>query len=393
MSDESETQSDTLLESIDRATLTPLVRQALGIETVDVADHEYREIRERAGGAEGVYRFTGSGCDRGETIPWSLILKIVRFAPDRDDPADCAYWKREVLAYQSGLVDDLPGGLAAPRCFGVVEQPGGQFWLWLEEVRDDIGPRWPLEHYGVVARHLGQFNGAYVMGKAIPCEPWLSRDWLRVHFSATRPGVASGIARLREAFQRPLVHSVYPPSIAESVFRLWTQRDALLDALDRLPQTFCHMDAFRRNLFARQSADGRGQTVAIDWSYVGTGAIGEEIGALVGMSLLWEFQEIGWDRAPELDRIVFDGYLEGLREAGWRGDPRLARSGYTVASALRCGVVYTWWVVSVLLDEDECARWAQIMGCPMQEFVDHLAEWIRFSVTLGDEARELLDEL
>jgi len=29
----------------------------------------------------------------------------------------------------------------------------------------------------------------------------------------------------------------------------------------------------------------------------------------------------------------------------------------------------------------------------MEEFVDHLAEWIRFSLALGDEAWELIDEL
>jgi len=339
--------SDTQLQSVDRATLTPIVRQALGSDTIEVVDHQCQEIRGRAGGAEGVYRFTGSGHDQGEAVPWSLILKIIGPRPDFDDPSGWAYWKREMLAYQSGLLDALPGGLAAPRCFGVVEQPGGQFWLWLEEAADNIGSadgigsRWPLEHYGVVARHLGQFNGAYVMGRPIPSEAWLSRGLLCSQLESPRPGAAFGIARLRNSLQRSLVRRVYPSSIAESVFRLWTQRDVLLDALDRLPQTFCHMDAFRRNLFAQQSADGRGQTVAIDWSYVGTGAIGEEIAALVGMSLLWEFQEIGWDRALELDRIVFDRYLEGLDEAGWHGDQLEARSGYTVASALRCGVVYT----------------------------------------------------
>jgi hypothetical protein len=29
--------------------------------------------------------------------------------------SDLGHWKRESLAYQSGLLDDLPGELAAPR--------------------------------------------------------------------------------------------------------------------------------------------------------------------------------------------------------------------------------------------------------------------------------------
>lgn len=42
--------TDLQLQSIDRATLTPLVRQALGRETVDVSDYRFQEIH---GGVSG----------------------------------------------------------------------------------------------------------------------------------------------------------------------------------------------------------------------------------------------------------------------------------------------------------------------------------------------------
>jgi hypothetical protein len=102
--------------------------------------------------------------------------------------------------------------------------------------------------------------------------------------------------------------------------------------LERLPRSLCHHDAFRRNLFARQGQDGRAETVAIDWDKLGTGWIGKEIVALFATSLI--FFEIDLDRIAELDALIFNGYLDGLRDAGWRGDPRWARFGYAATAAL-----------------------------------------------------------
>jgi hypothetical protein len=62
----------------------------------------------------------------------------------------------------------------------------------------------------------------------------------------------------------------------DRIEQFWGQRHDLLRALDHLPVCFCHHDAFRRNLLARNVAE----TVAIDWSYTGFGAVGEESGTL-----------------------------------------------------------------------------------------------------------------
>ncbi|MFQ5614419.1 MAG: phosphotransferase, partial [Anaerolineae bacterium] len=318
------------LQAIDRVTLTPLVRRALGSRTVEVVDWNYNQIH---GGFEvnaGIYRFAGQGRDRGKTVPWSLILKIIRPPAGEDDPGDWNYLKRDVLVYQSGLLADLPGGLAAPRCFGITEETDGEFWLWLEEVADDIGPQWPLTRYGLAARHLGRFNGAYLTGRRpLPSQPWLSRGWLR----SLVPQAAPQIAQLPTVLDHPLVRRLYPPDVAGGLFRLWAERETFLEALDRLPQTFCHRDAFRRNLFARRGPDGREQTVAIDWVFAGAGAVGAEMVALVVATL--GFREVEFDRAQELEIIVFEGYLAGLDAAGWGGDPRLVRFGYAAAAALR----------------------------------------------------------
>jgi hypothetical protein len=147
--------------TIDRATLTALVRSALKCETVEVMDWDYEQLHGGAGAGNAIHRFTGQGRDRAQKMSWSLILKTAYPEGDNTHISAWNYYKREADAYQSGWLADLPGGLAAPRCFAVVEHQDGTCWIWLEDVADEIGSHWPLEHYGLVARHAGQFSGAY----------------------------------------------------------------------------------------------------------------------------------------------------------------------------------------------------------------------------------------
>ncbi|MGH8245782.1 MAG: phosphotransferase, partial [Gammaproteobacteria bacterium] len=332
------------LKSIDHATLTPIVRRALNSDTVEVGDWESHPIHSGFEVRAGVFRFAGNGCDQGRAVPWSLILKIICPPVGQDDPEDWNYLKRDTLAYQSGLLEDLPGGIVAPRCFGIMEQASDEFWIWLEEITDDVGPAWPPARYGLAAEHLGRFNGAYLTGRPLPAWSWLSRRWLRVLVAQAAPA----FAQLPHLLDRPLFRRLYPPDVAEGILRLWADRETLLDALDRLPQTFCHRDAFRRNLFSRRGPDGHEQTVAIDWVFTGTGAVGEEIVSLVIATL--GFREVEFGRAQELEAIVFDGYLRGLRDAGWRGDAGLVRLGYTVAAPLRYCLGGTRNLLPILLD-------------------------------------------
>lgn len=388
MSNESDARLDTHLQSIDHSTLTPLVRQALGSETAEVIGWDYQQIHGGGGMISSIYRLSGDGRDQRKTVPWSLILKMIRFVPDRDDPSGWGYWKREVLAYQSGLLDDLPCGLVAPRCFDVIEQTHGESWIWMEDVKDEIGPEWPLEYYGVVARHLGQFNGAYLARRPVPSQTWLSKEWLRkyVAYWGTR-----AIPRLHDSLEHPLVRRAFPPDVANGLFRLWAERDTLLDALGRLPQTFCHMDAFRRNLFARRGPDSSHQTLAIDWADAGIGAIGQDIVPLVSGSLI--LREVEWAKASELDRIVFDGYLAGLCDAGWCGDSRVLRFGYSAASALHYCFGNLHFSLEYALNESSRAGWEREHGCSAREAMDKRGQAPPFLLGLANEARELLGAL
>jgi len=376
---------DTQLQSIDTAMLTPLVRQALGSGTVEVVDWDTEQIY--AGGTRArIYRYSGEAREGGKTVPWSLILKVERPQADLDDPSHPQYWKREALAYQSGLLDDLLGELTAPRCLAVVEQPEGDVWLWLEEVADDIGSNWPLEHYGLVARHLGQFNGAYLAGRPIPSQSWLSRGWLRSWLSP----VAEVIDQLPSALEQPLGRRWLPGNDCEALMHLWNTREVFLKVLDRLPQTLCHRDAFRRNLFARGGEDGGYETVTIDWADLGPGPVGEEIVPLVLGTL--RFLDLELAQARPLDHIVFEGYLDGLRDAGWRGDPREVRLGFT-AGAIRYVLGPISDFLTLLRDEEQYAFWERALGRPMEEIFDESGQYRHFALGLLAEARELMDRL
>ena len=124
-----------------------------------------------------------------------------------------------------------------------------------------------------------------------------------------------------------LVRRAWPVAgTAERVLRVWQEREIFLKALERLPHTLAHLDLFKLNFFAVPGVDGSDETVAIDWSFLGTAAVGEELASLVCMSVT-----IGGDHADrvrDLGELAFACYLEGLREAGWSGDARLARLGY-----------------------------------------------------------------
>ena len=360
------------LKAIDQSTLTPLVRQALGRKDVVLGKWDYQPV---IGGIEmssTLYRFSGDAESAGEVLPWTLILKIAQAAPDHEDPQGVWYWKREALAYGSGLLDDLPGGMAAPRCYGTAHDVDGACWVWMEEVRDEVG-EWPLEQYGEVARCLGRFNGAYLAGKPLPEYPWLTRRWLRKYVERAAPAVDL----LLHSFDHPLIQRALPGLAAEAIRQIWEQRHAVLQAVECLPQTFCHLDAFRRNLFWRHSVDGGPQVVAVDWSYAGIGVVGEEIAPLVNASVALGAVSPADER--KLEEIVLEGYLEGLGETGWRGDPDLVRLGYAATLYWRYAVgAFIGEMIPWMLDERHHAAVEQAVGQSMREDADRTAAQLAF---------------
>jgi len=353
-----------------------------------------------AGGSEmsgglGIFRLIGPAQTAGQFYRWSVIVKVVTGSNSTGDPTGTYqtpsawnYWKREILAYRSGILAALPGNLAAARCYGITEHPNDEWRIWLEDVQE-IQKVWGLAQHGITARHLGQFNGAYLAGHTLPPEqPWMyrgrARDWITF------------AAPLFEPFQHyarsDMGRRWLPQHSVERIQRLIENHQSLLMQLDKLPVCLCHHDAFRRNLMLREGENAGAQTIAIDWAMMGYGGVGEEIGVTTAVALYW--LEVAADQAQELDRIVFESYVAGLRNAGWQGDVQLARFGYTTTAALVIGVAMTMiWGVYVLSSDEGIHSAESTIGYKLD---DILAQWATihpFLLDLGDEALRLADTL
>jgi hypothetical protein len=374
------------LSGVNTAMLEPMVRDLLGEPTAVVAEEwSYRPLGGGASDGLGLYRVTGSARVGAASYPWSLVVKMSAAAGGAD-PGAWDYPAREGLAYGSGLLDALPGGLAAPSCLAVETQPDGTSWLWLKAITDAHPGPWPLERYAWVARHLGRFNGAYLAGVPFPDQSWLSQGFLRSWIEPAGPAVAE-LERLAGPGSPPSLWQLYPPPVIDELRRLWEERERFLTALDRLPQTFCHHDAFRRNLLVRRGPEGE-ELVALDWTQTGHGAVGQELAQLVVASLIF-FETMGI--APrDLDAVCFAGYVAGLREAGWTGEERLVRLGFTAAAALHNTIGLLAPVLPMVTDPTLRSAVEDMLGRPFAEVLEGWADLWPFQFELADEARALL---
>ena len=266
----------------------------------------------------------------------AAVLKLVQHDPTGHprwpvaaEPEHPYYWRREVCAYETGFLERL----FAPHCLACVERADGSVALWLEALTE---PARTIARYGRAARRLGRVQGAFA--DALPDEPWLSRHWLRAYLD------------LR-------IEMTGPRS---------DEREAALRALEAGPQTLCHLDFYPGNLFW----DGE-EPVLIDWAYCGIGALGEDPGNFVPDALLDGF--VPAEQADELERAVWDGYLAGLADAGWRGDERTVHFAFAATAWLK----YEWLrpaLASGTIDDETEARWRSTLP-----LIDRL----------GEEAREL----
>jgi thiamine kinase-like enzyme len=175
------------------------------------------------------------------------------------------------------------------------------------------------------------------------------------------------------------------------MLRLWTERHRLSDALEALPQTFCHLDAIRNNLVLSARDDAE-QTIALDWEWTGIAGVGEELAPLVAGSLA--MLNVEASHAGPLDTIAFPAYLEGLRAAGWQGPADAARFGYVASAALRFGLVWGVWLSSLIGGpENRQADVAAFYARDLDAVLEHFTSVLPFLLDFGDEALNLLPSL
>jgi hypothetical protein len=343
----------------------------------------------------GVYRVSGRALDCGRVVTWTVILKVLSlnarglhsFFEEESHPL---YWKREALAYSSGLLDGLPGGIRAPRCYGVVEKSPGVIWLWLEEVRDASESGWQLDQYERAAACLGRFNGAYLTGRPLPNHPWLVRSGSPRGMLDYNSWIRDIIADL-DTWRHPFVREIFPAGMGERLVRLWDGRGPMLAALERAEQTFCHLDAWRMNMVATGRDVKAGGVTMLDWAFPGKGAVGTDAGDLFGESFsLLELDDV---EPEDLDRAIFESYVDGLREAGWEGDPRALRCAFTAFCSLKTTFsVGLGWMRDVG-EESRYAVWEHIFKRPFAHFARRQAKLVSYLLDMAGEARLLAAEL
>ena len=270
-------------------------------------------------GGTALYRVT-IGDSSGKTC--SLVLKILHQRQD-ETPGAAYYWKREYEVYRSRLLDDLPADTFSTPSIHATEDFGDSCWLWMEDIEDGK-ERWSLADYRNIAARLGRFNGHWLRRADPPAFDWLPRNW----HSAIVPGLSDAFENLERLLDTPLARTALPLEARDDIMAIWEERHVFQEALARLPRTFCHTDAFRRNILHRGD-----DIVLLDWALASHGALGEELVCLVAVSLYYE--GFSAEYAERLDEAVFKSYMDGLRQAGWAGDEKLARIGYTCGMTLR----------------------------------------------------------
>jgi hypothetical protein len=366
-----------------------VVRRALDAPDATLGTWAVDAIRGGFGtisGASGVHRLAGTATVEGVERPWRLVLKVVMQIDGRDDPRDIYYWKREPLLAASGLLDALPPGIRAPRCYGVDEIAPDHIWIWQEHVEETGPRRWPTEQWALAARHFGRMGGAFAEGAApvaLPDEPWFRGPRLRTWLGRHVPMVQ----RIEAAVDNPQVNQYWPRPAVDAVLRLWAERETFLTALESLPLTLAHGDAIRRNMLAHRAPDGTDETVAVDWEFTGQMAVGEEVGQT--LSVAAAFFDVEPSALPELDGVLFPAYLDGLLDVGWRGDERLVRFAYVAHAALRNGFNA---VGSVAPNEAQAAAVIVNQGRTWRELAEQRAQIRPFLLRLADEARALLPQ-
>jgi hypothetical protein len=168
--------------------------------------------------------------------------------------------------------------------------------------------------------------------------------------------------------------------------RLWEARDSMIAALGSLPVTLCHHDAGRRN-FASRRAAGQDRTGVFDWQMIGTGHLGEEPAALFAVSL--QMLDVPVADVRAFERIVLDGYVEGLRDVGWDGEAASVRLGFAIAAGLMMGVggAGLWFTTA---SQDGDAMIERMVG---RSIADIAAQWSAMQPYLLDLGEEALEKI
>jgi hypothetical protein len=247
------------------------------------------------------------------------------------EPSHWNYWRREVLAYTTGLAATAyaKAGIVAPELLRVLERSDGSVALSLADATGTPGTRWSVDRLAHFARQLGHAQAEWA-GR-VPDLPWLSRRWLAQYQAGRHVWVRTDID-----WDHPGA-AVWPAPVREVLARMMPAREKLLKRAESSPRTLCHLDVWPMNLI--EAAD---TTVLLDWAFVGEGGIGEDLANLIVDSVADGLMDAAL--LPEINERTTDAYLDGLREGGYLGTSDKVREAVAANGAAK----YAWFGAAVL---------------------------------------------
>jgi thiamine kinase-like enzyme len=208
---------------------------------------------------------------------------------------------RELLAFETGLFDQLPPTFYVPYLDVIHDPAHGQFWAFLADVSDDMARLGIVDactdaQMRTILSHLAAFHARFWERRDVLSQPWLTSlrtpvdSWYRLivdvidevkepsestrYITSEWPWLAPGIINLLDSLERPT---------RKLVERLFRDPERLLREIDGMPLTLCHYDFDNRNLGLRDGPDGP-QTVVIDWEIVGAGLSSADVGRFLTYS-------------------------------------------------------------------------------------------------------------
>lgn len=322
----------------------------------------------------GVYRV------RADTD--TLVVKVVRHGIDATpdelwqagaDVAHRNYWKREWLAFDSGLLANLPGELRAPRVALTTEHGSDECWVWMEDVQGRTGAALQLDDYATVAHAVGTTQGSYASGATpLPDHPWLSRDWLRGWVRTCTRFVET--VRDDSCWRDARLKALEP--LRRRIVSLWERREELFTVVAEAPLTLTHWDFWPTNVYVGE------QVVAIDWSQIGLSGVTNDLDQMT-LDPIW--MHVRPDESIQtLEDLVLPAYAAGLREGGLDIAADTVRRWYAATAALR----YTWLAgaqADLAHEPDRVLSQEQRFGRDLSTITTTRARVVAHALALGEQ--------
>jgi hypothetical protein len=349
------------------------------VQVTDPGPLSYAEITTPHAEERTVAIVKVSGRARGK--PWSSVVKVL----DMSLPAQPRFEgvtapETEEVVYEEGYFSSSGGGLRAARCYMISRPTPVMKLLWLEDLTSATGPPFGPDALSEMAGHFGTWNGRHARQL-----PDLKFPLLRNAFESRfrRWSFETKLKQLAEFDDNQIVRMMYRD-------RQLSVAADFIDAMSRLARwgqtasaTLAYGDCSAGNLFHRP-----GETIGIDWASLTLDPTGVDAGCLIGSSITWGRNFV---QVAQIERQLFETYLDGLEESGWAGDPRDIRRGYFCLFGFYVGATLTI-PVNVLGADQFLARsyLEKRYGMAMEEIPEAAAEIVDLAPALTREINALL---